>query len=180
MRFWLSLAVVAVLLAAGMVCAGLPTVTHDGRAYVELDRIAKTLDTRPDATPSGTRAYLRTPGHVVTLTRNWAQILVDGSPLVLDGPVVVKSGVWLVPQGFVARVLPKLAASAPSALPRALAEARLTDLRLRSYPSFTRVVLETSAPATHKIEPGASNEARIRIAAPGAETQAPDLRDALL
>src|SRR5262249_50810284 len=142
----------------------LPTVVHEGRAYVELDRVAALVPTRPDATASSIRAYLRVPGHTVTLTRNWARILVDDKAIVLDAPVRVRKGVWLVPDGFADRVLPKIAPapaaraaatpprppvvrtasmSTPMALSRAAVEAddaTLEELRYRSYPSFTRLV----------------------------------------
>src|SRR3990172_1660789 len=92
--------------------AGLPIVTHEGRPYVELQRVAESLRTRPDTTPSSVRAYLRLPNQVVTLTRNWAQVLVNGRPVVLDAPVRVRDGVWLVPASFVTQVLPRLAGAA--------------------------------------------------------------------
>ena len=167
----------------------LPTITHEGRAYVELDRVAALIPTRPDATAGSIRAYLRVPGHTVTLTRNWARVLVDDKPLVLDAPVRVRKGVWLVPESFADRVIPKLApvparvaraatplrppvvhtasVSAPGALSRAAVdadEATLEELRYRSYPSFTRLVLETSGPVSHRVERGGRAEMRIRVA----------------
>ena len=45
--------------------AGLPTVIHDGRTYVELTRVAASLQTKLDATPASTRAHLRTRDQVV-------------------------------------------------------------------------------------------------------------------
>src|SRR3989304_6175694 len=103
-----------VLAWAGARGAGLPTVSHEGRAYVELKRVAASLKSGTlEAGAGGTRARLRTPGHVVTFPRNWSQILVDNRPLVLDAPVRVKQGVWLVPESFVGRVLPKLAGGPP-------------------------------------------------------------------
>ena len=68
-------------LGAGTAGAGLPTVTHEGRKYVELSRVAESLKLRLDAPAAGTQARLRTDTHVVTLTRNWARILLDGSAL---------------------------------------------------------------------------------------------------
>ena len=167
----------------------LPTVVHEGRAYVELDGVAALIPTRPDATAGSIRAYLRVPGHTVTLTRNWARILVDDKAIVLDAPVRVRKGVWLVPESFADRVIPKLApappravrtpppprppvvraasVSAPAALSRAAVDAdetTLEELRYRSYPSFTRLVLETSGPVSHRVERGGRAEMRIRIA----------------
>ena len=174
---------IALVLVAWAVSAGadLPTVTHEGRPYVELRRVAETLRTRPDTTPSSVRAYLRLPGQVVTLTRNWAQVLVNGAPIVLDAPVRVHEGVWLVPQSFVRQVLPRLVgAAAPAAAPRArpaAPEVTLEELRYRSYPSFTRVVLETSAPVEYRVEAPEPKELRVRVAGLAAAPQAEELRD---
>jgi hypothetical protein len=154
-----------VLLSAALVgAAELPTVAQDGRPYVVLDRVATNLGTRLDATAGSIHAYLRTPGHVVTFTRNWSQVVVDGTLVVLDDPVRVRAGVWLVPQMFIERVLPRMAGVQAAVPPRATApRPQLEDLRLRSYPSFTRVVIETSAPLTYRTEATTTREARIRL-----------------
>src|SRR3989442_8783590 len=109
--------VVLLLSATSWAGAGLPTITHDGRPYVELARVAASLQTRLDATPASTRAHLRTRDTVVTLTRNWAQVLINGKPMVLDAPVRVKRGGWLVPPSFVGRVGPTPLAAAPPRRP---------------------------------------------------------------
>ena len=72
--------------------------SHEGRDYVELGRAAAVLKTRLEATSEGTQALLRPNGHVITVTRNWSRILVDGTPVALDAPVRVRDGVWLVPE----------------------------------------------------------------------------------
>ncbi len=115
--------------------------------------------------PSSVRAYLRIPGHVVTFTRNWSQVVVDGKPVVLDAPVRVKAGIWLVPETFVSRVLPRMSqAASPAALPKTAMQAvALDELRVRSYPSFTRLVLETSHAVTYRVEPSGPREARVRV-----------------
>jgi N-acetylmuramoyl-L-alanine amidase len=159
----------AVLLCAGTAGAGLPTVTYEGRAYVELTRVAESLKTKLDATAEGSQARLHANAHVVTFTRNWSRILVDGTPVVLDAPVVVRKGTWLVPESFVGQVMPRLAAAPASppavvTIPATAAPAvSLDELRTRSYPSFTRLVLETTAPVTHKVEPAGARQARIRL-----------------
>src|SRR5437667_931250 len=154
------LSLVLIVLATTPVLAGLPTVQYEGHAYVELERIAQILGARLDVGTDATRTSIRTPRNVVTFTRNWAQILVDGRPVLLDGPVRIKTGVWLVPESFVTAILPRLTPS-PSALPRAATSVTLDELRLRSYPSFTRVVLETSGPVTYRVELTGPKEARI-------------------
>jgi len=182
MRRRLILLVSLLLLSASSADAQLTTVQHEGYSYVELERVAASLNTRLDATPSSVRAYLRTPGHVVTFTRNWAHVVVDGTPMVLEAPVRVKAGVWLVPEPFVARVVPRLtnamAGPPPGALVKAAARAvGLDDLRLRSYPSFTRIVLETTEIVAYRIESTGPREARVRITGLGGEPRAEEVRD---
>src|ERR671937_2363692 len=149
MRLLCLLAAVGVLAAApGPAIADLATVRHEGRDYVELARAADVLKTRLEATRDGTQARLRPGGHVVTVTRNWSRILIDGSPLILDAPVRVRRGVWLVPDTFVAQVLPRVqsaAAASPSTggptLPVLTAAAPAPgapeELRGGFYPPFT-------------------------------------------
>src|SRR5204862_431968 len=78
-RRLLALLVVVALAVAGTVVAGPPTVMYEGQLYVELPRVADMLRTKAEATAGSTQAHLRPPGHVVTLTRNWARILFEGA-----------------------------------------------------------------------------------------------------
>jgi N-acetylmuramoyl-L-alanine amidase len=139
------------LVAAATVAAALPTVIDDGRPYVALDRLAETVKGRLEGAPGGAKVTLKIGGHVVTLARDRAEVVVDGKAVTLDAPVRVRGGAWLVPETFVDRVTAKLAPPL------------LTEVRFRSYPSFTRVVLETSAPVGYRLEPVGGKEARIRI-----------------
>jgi N-acetylmuramoyl-L-alanine amidase len=185
-------ALIAVLLASTGWAATvlLPVVTHEGRSYVELTRVAASMQSKgsPPATvvasPAGTRAQLRSGSKVVTLTRNWSQILVNGKPVVLDAPVRVKQGVWLVPESFVGRVVPTLVAGAPSVVAAtrvaAAAEVNLEDVRVRSYPSFTRIVVETSTAVTHRIESSGPKEARVRLVGLGSGAQTQEVGDGLI
>ena len=52
--------------------------------------------------------------HVVTLTRGWARVEVDGKPVVLEAPVRVERERWLVPEAFMRQVMPMLEARAPA------------------------------------------------------------------
>ncbi|HEY2994718.1 MAG TPA: N-acetylmuramoyl-L-alanine amidase [Methylomirabilota bacterium] len=155
LRSRLVAGVFLLLLCAGTAGAGLPTIVHEGRNYVELSRVADTLKTRLEAAPEGSQARLRAGTHIVTFTRNWSRILVDGTPVVLDGPVVIRKGVWLVPETFLTQVMPKIALETPALT--------LEEMRTRSYPSFTRIVLETSGPVAYRAEPGGPREARVRL-----------------
>ena len=267
MRDLRLLVVLFLLVAPAASGADVPTFAHEGRPYVELSRVAESVNTRLDATPENTQAFLRTPGHLVTFTRNWARVTVDGTPIVLAAPVRVdKDGRWIAPRSFVTDVLPRLlpaavtappaappSAAAPTALPPtraavpaspsvaprtatpslppapprgaspavqpapvagpgstaprgvtpapapaapaarvaapaprpvaprppkpAVVTAKLEELRYRSYPSFTRVVLETSAPVAHRVETSNAREARVRLLAVTGSEQAHEIRD---
>jgi N-acetylmuramoyl-L-alanine amidase len=193
-RARLAATVVLLVLCAGTAGAGLPTITHEGRSYVELSRVAESLKSRLEATAESTQARLRTATQVITFTRNWARILVDGAPMVLDAPVVVRKGVWLVPETFMGQVVPKLTLAAtqpstpvvaqvpaPAPAPAAtLPGATLEDLRSRSYPSFTRLVVETSAPVTHRVESSAGRELRIRLLSLAGAAQVDPIGDGLV
>jgi N-acetylmuramoyl-L-alanine amidase len=126
---------------------------------------------------------------VITLTRNWARVLLDGTPVSLDNPVRVRKGVWLVPESFVEQVVPKLAAAppsppaaspAPAVSPRPPAAVSLEELRTRSYPSFTRIVIETTAPVVYKVESTGPREARVRLVGLAGEAQVESIDDGLV
>jgi len=167
------LLVVVVLLAASTAwAAALPTVSHDGQDYVELARVASLLKARLEASADSTQARLVSRGRIIVFTRNWTRITVNDSPLMLDAPVRVRKGVWLVPESFVEQVRPRIVAAStasPSAAPAlaATSAARtpvaLEELRHRSYPSFTRIVIEASGPLTFRAEGAGAKEARIRL-----------------
>jgi N-acetylmuramoyl-L-alanine amidase len=162
-------ALLLLVLCADTAGAGLRTITHEGHRYVELVRVAESLDSRLEATSESTQARLRTGTHVVTLIRDWSRILVDGAAMLLDAPVVVHRGVWLVPETFVAQVGPRLTPAATAA--KTPAPVTLEELRTRAYPSFTRIVLETSAPVTYRVEASSSREMRLRLPGLRAEAQ---------
>jgi N-acetylmuramoyl-L-alanine amidase len=169
----LSLAVVALLVSfAG---ADVPTIVVDGQPYVDLNRLAASLKAKADAKADDVFAELKSGTHVVRFTRNWARILVDGTPLVLDAPVRVKDGRWIVPKSFVTEVLPRFTPNATAAAPTA--SATLEEMRVRSYPSFTRVVLETSAPVTHKLDGAESGALRVRLLGLAGRARAEDVAD---
>src|SRR5882672_1349628 len=177
--------IVVLLSATSWAGTRLPTVTHDGRPYVELRRVAASLQTKLDATPASTRAHLRTRDKTITFTRNWSRVLVNGKPVMLDAPVRVKQGVWLVPESFVGRIVPTLVAGAPAdAAPvrtvAAAVEVTLEDVRVRSYPSFTRIVVETSAAVPHRIESSGPREARVRLLGLGNGARVEGIHDGLI
>src|SRR6266704_1663257 len=115
------------LLLAGGALAGPPTVMHEGREYVELSRVAGVLKTRLEATAKSTQAQVRRGGWLVPDTF-LAQVQPRVKPAVAVQPVAATS-----PATATTGVL--MAHAAAAAAPIALEE-----LRVRSYPSFTRIV----------------------------------------
>ncbi len=182
---YLLLALVLVL-STGPSLAGPPTVTLEGREYVELARVAEALKARVEASAESVQAQLRSPGHVITLTRNWSRIVVDGAPVTLDAPVRVRRGVWLVPETFLAQVLPRVQSATAAAGAPALRAApppppvALEELRFRSYPSFTRIVLETGSPLSARVEPLMGKEARVRLVGLAAEPRTEEIADGFI
>jgi hypothetical protein len=53
----------------------------------------------------------------------------------------------------------------------------LDEMRTRSYPSFTRIVLETSGPVTYRVEPGGPREMRVRLLGLTADAQTESIGD---
>jgi len=189
------LSVVALVLLAGTAWAGLPTVTHEGRSYIELTKVAEAVRGRLEAPADAANAYLRTPTIVVTFTRNWQRVLVNGAPIMLDSPVRVRKGVWLVPQVFEQAVMPKLTASAPSAAPAPPDKTErkpvlppdlkpepvaLEELRFRSYPSFTRIVFEASGPIVHRVDSNGGKETRVRLLALSGDPAIHEINDGFI
>lgn len=158
------------VLFASTASAASPTVSHRGRVYVELPKIAAALQARLEAAPNGAQARLVTRGRVITFTRDRSRIAVNGFPMTIEAPVRVRRGVWLVPESFAEQLLPTAVAAspaAPAASPAPAAGPRmpvaLEELRYRSYPSFTRIVIETSGPLAYRVEAAAGKESRVRL-----------------
>jgi N-acetylmuramoyl-L-alanine amidase len=183
------LVAVVLLLLASTAWAGLPTVSHGGHEYVELSRLASLLKARLEATADGPQARLVSQGRVITFTRNWRRITVNGSPIMLDAPVRVRKGVWLVPESFVEQVRPRIVSastSAPSAAPAPAAvgasrmPVALEEVRHRSYPSFTRIVIETSGPLAYRVETSGTKESRVRLLMLAGFPRAQEIGDGLI
>ena len=179
-KILLSLAVVALLVSVAV--ADVPTFLYDGQTYVDLARLAADLKAKTAMKPDSVYADMRIGTHTVRFTRNWGRIMVDGSPLVLDAPARVKDGRWIVPKSFVTDVLPRLtsaavvAPSVPAAVPPREALA-LEEMRVRSYPAFTRVVLETTAPVAHKVDGADGTTLRVRLVGLAGRARAEDVAD---
>ncbi len=156
-------------------------VTDDGASYVSLDRLARLLKLKGTWSERSRTATLKVDSKTVSLTRDRAQVLVAGKPVTLGAPPRILSGGWVVPEEFLTRVLPKLYTSVTVAeaevrplVKPARAAATLEDIRYRSYPSFTRVVLEASGPFGFQME-GGTGEVRVRLS--GLSLRGPQVED---
>jgi N-acetylmuramoyl-L-alanine amidase len=145
--------VVSLLLVLGATAqgaAGVSMVSLGGLVYIEASSLASHIGAKLERSPE--RLYLRSRGHLVTLTRGWARVEVDGKPVVLDAPVRVDQERWLVPEAFTRQVLPMLGGRPPGGAPIPAAVA--------------------SAPAARASEPGAAAPRsgvaeQPRVTAPG-------------
>ena len=115
LRRVLVVSLVLVLFALVHAEAGVSMVAVGGRAYIDASSLAAHLDAKLDRTPE--RLYLRTRSHVVTLTRGWARVEVDGKAVVLEAPVRVEQERWLVPEAFMRQVVPLLETRTPAPAP---------------------------------------------------------------
>lgn len=144
----------------------------EGPAYVSLDRLAAIIKVKPTWNAKSPKAVFTAGGKTVRLTLDRPWVLVQGKSVKLTAPPRVLSGGWMVPEEFLTAVLPKIfpavtvttvATPAPKPAVRAArALVAVTDLRFRSYPSFTRVVLEGGGPFQHQIEQE-PKEVRVRL-----------------
>jgi N-acetylmuramoyl-L-alanine amidase len=98
----------------------------------------------------------------------------------------VRQGVWLVPGTFLAQVLPRVQSATAAAGTPALRAApppppvALEELRFRSYPSFTRIVLETASPLSARVETSGGKEARVRLIGLAAEPRTEEIGDGFI
>ncbi len=154
----------------------------DGTGYVAAERLAAVLKGTWKA--KGTRGATLTVGsRSAQFTRNDARVVVGGTAMSLAAPVRLGASGWLVPEDFLgkalarlapgvtsARVPPPTAASVKPAATPVKAVARppgpgvaFGDLRLRSYPTFTRIVLETAGSITYVVDPASGGAVRVRL-----------------
>jgi len=162
----------------------LPLVTAvDGTSYVLLDRLAAFLKVKPGWSGKSARAIFKVGDRSVVLTNNQREVRVQGKVFKLSSPPRILASGWAVPEQFLSTVLPKLfpqetrvsvARVSPDPPAKAVRNgASLTALRVRSYPSFTRVVVEASGSFEFEIQEE-RQEVRARLsglALAGARTE---------
>jgi N-acetylmuramoyl-L-alanine amidase len=142
-------------------------VMDDGSAYVSAERLAVLL--RGTWTAKGGRAALTVGKRSAEFVRNLSRTVIAGQSLALEAPVRVGAGGWLIPEEFLGKPLARLTpgiiavtvaeTKRPPAKPSGIA---LNEMRFRSYPSFTRVVVETAATLPYAVATSGS-EVRVQL-----------------
>jgi N-acetylmuramoyl-L-alanine amidase len=166
-----------------------PVSLDESGSYVVAERLAALL--KGTWAVKGTRGTLTVGSRSAQFTKNQTRVLVAGTPLTLDSPARPGTSGWLIPEDFLAKGLSRLApgvtmkvVAAPATAARAAAKpvaatptVAFEDLRLRSYPSFTRIVLETGGPIGYAIVDQAAERGEIRVRLPGLRLAGPQLQE---
>jgi N-acetylmuramoyl-L-alanine amidase len=146
---------------------------EEGGVYVSAERLAALL--KGTWTVKGSRGTLTVGPRSANFNQNQSRITLLGAPVTLQAPPRVSSSGWLLPDDFLAKGLAKLApgvtvlrvaaaATAPKREPRPPRPTVVfEDLRFRSYPSFTRIVIEAAGAVPYTVEADRSG-IRVRLA----------------
>jgi N-acetylmuramoyl-L-alanine amidase len=146
-------------------------VVDDGGSYVAADRLAAVL--KGAWRVKGTRGTLTVGKRSAQFVRNQSRVVVQGVALALESAVRAQADGWLIPEDFLAKGLPRLApgvaaapepakAPKPAARPARAPGVAFQELRYRSYPAFTRVVVESGAALTYTVDSG-PDDIRVRM-----------------
>src|SRR5437879_13364647 len=101
----------------------LPVVSpDDGGSYVSAGRLASLL--KGSWSVKGSRATLTVSKRTAQFTRDQARLTIAGESLTLEAPARVTAKGWLIPEGFLAKGLGKLAPGITVARPVAAVESR--------------------------------------------------------
>ena len=147
------------------------TVMDDGSAYIAPDHLAALL--KGAWSVKGDRGTLTVQTRTVEFVRGQARATVQGQAIALDAAARVVGTSWLVSRDFLGKGLPRLA---PGVSIAAVTEARkpvaksvqgavpLEELRYRSYPTFTRIVIETGGRLAYAV---VATDEEVRVRLPG-------------
>src|SRR5262249_1316986 len=160
----------------------LPRVVDSSGAYVSPARLAVLLD--GSWTVKSDRGTLTVGKRSAQFVKSQRRVVVAGQTVTLDAVARINGGSWLISEDFLTRGLPQLApgvttvgttseskpapvrtgTSEPKLAPvrTARTDVGLTELRFRSYPSFTRIVVETGAAVPYAVV-SSQNEIRVRL-----------------
>jgi N-acetylmuramoyl-L-alanine amidase len=164
-----------------------PVSLDQGGSYIAAERLAAVL--KGTWVVKGNRGTLTVGARSAQFTRNQARVVVAGTALTLDTATQTGSSGWLISEDFLGKGLSRLApgvtvkvTAAPGPAARTSAKqvaaaptVPFGDLRLRSYPSFTRIVIEAASAVGYAIitdqTPG-----EIQIRLPGLRVSGPQLQ----
>jgi len=139
----------------------------DGGSYVAAARLAALL--KGSWSAKGARATLAVGKRTAQFVRDQSRVVIQGQAVTLDAPARAGAGGWLIPEDFLAKGLPRLApgiAAAPEVRKPPARAARASvafeEIRYRSYPTFTRVVVETGGALAYAVVSG-RQEIRVRL-----------------
>ncbi|HZP39496.1 MAG TPA: N-acetylmuramoyl-L-alanine amidase [Methylomirabilota bacterium] len=151
------------------------SVMDDGNAFLAPDHLAALL--KGAWSVKGDRGILTVNQRTAEFVRGQTRATVEGQAVTLDTATRVEGSRWLVSRDFLGKGLPRLAPGVSIALPsepvreaaRRPAAASptqgtvpLEELRYRSYPTFTRVVIETGGKLAYAVVTG-DEEVRVRL-----------------
>src|SRR5262245_45420272 len=147
-------------------------VVDDGSGYVSAARLAALVEGSL-AVRDG-KVVLTVGKRIAQFTRNERRATVAGQVIMLDSPARITANEWLISEDFLSKGLTRLvpgvtavAAATTRKAPSATNVARspdvlLEELRFRSYPTFTRIVVETKAALAYTMVTG-REELRVRL-----------------
>jgi len=143
-------------------------VVDDGGSYVAAERLAALL--KGSWSARGARATLTVGKRSALFVRDQSRVVIQGQAVTLDSPARGGGSGWLIPEDFLAKGLPKLAPGIAAAAPEVRKPAVQTskaavafeEIRYRSYPTFTRVVVETGGAVAYAVVSG-RQEIRVRL-----------------
>ena len=128
----------------GKVRGLLPAVLEQGVPHFSLERVAALFGSELRIAPGGRSATVRIAKKLVKLSVGRPAVMVEGRTVTLERPPKLIGGVLMVPGEFFSKVVAQ-ALGRPVTVSAASPGPTLVDLRFRSYPTYTRVVVEGSA-----------------------------------
>ncbi len=145
-------------------------VMDDGASYVAAERLAGLL--KGSWAVKGRTGTLTVAKRSARFNRDQSRLILQGQPLALEAAPRVTARGWLIPADFLDKGLARLApglsavrpavASAKAPVKRVNSTVAFEELRFRSYPSFTRIVVEAAAGLSYLTAAGRS-EIRVRL-----------------
>ena len=145
-------------------------VMDDGASYVAAERLAGLL--KGSWAVKGKTGTLTVAKRSAQFSRDKSRLILQGQPLALEAAPRVTAKGWLIPADFLDKGLGRLVpgvraarpavASAKAPIKRVDSSVAFEELRFRSYPSFTRIVVEAAAGLSYLTAAGRS-EIRVRL-----------------